>query len=62
MSNRIELSKSRAKKLVEAWEGHIEEKGWDTSDCAIKEVCCPIHKYFMELKRKTTEEASKGKR
>ncbi len=50
MSNRIELSKSRAKKLVDAWEGHIEEKMVD--GCEIKEVCCPIHKYFMEIKKK----------
>lgn len=51
MSDHIELSKVRAKKLVEAWEGHIKN---DTScdSCTSKTAKCPIHKYFMELKRK----------
>ena len=48
MSERIELSKSRARKLIKAWEGHIKEK-MNTEDCAIRDVCCPIHKYFIEL-------------
>lgn len=51
MSDRIELSKSRAKKLIKCWEGHIKDNVVD--GCGIESVSCPIHKYFMELKKKT---------
>ena len=51
MGNKIELSKSRAKKLVDAWEGH-QTDGIDIRDCFRESTKCPIHKYFMEIKRK----------
>jgi len=50
MSDRIELSKSRARKLVKFWEGHINNNT-ETSNCPNER--CPIHKYFMELKKKS---------
>ena len=61
MSERIELSKSRARKLIKAWEGHIKEK-MNTEDCAIRDVCCPIHKYFIELKKVSSKKIRQVKR
>ena len=47
----ISLSESRARKLVKAWEGHIANCT-DVETCAKPESKCPIHKYFMEIKKK----------
>lgn len=45
----IEVSKSRAKKLVKAWKGHLS--WWPDLNC--KDQKCPIDKFFIELDKKT---------
>ena len=52
MTTRISITKERAKKLVESWEGH-NANNTEVRICFEKESNCPIHKFFMELKRKT---------
>ncbi len=47
----ISLSENRARKLVKAWEGHIDNNT-DCERCALASTKCPIHKYFMEIKKK----------
>lgn len=45
------LSENRAKKLIEAWEGHIEN-GTDCAECKRPKAKCLINSYFKQLKRK----------
>lgn len=57
---RIELSYSRARKLVEWWEGHIINHT-RIQDCAIPEQRCPLNKWFMEIKKKVEVRKLKGR-
>jgi len=57
---KIQITKRKAKKLVEAWEAHIVEE-LEPKECSIKKVRCPIHKLFMDWK-KDLEPVSEAKK
>lgn len=57
MSERFQLTKSRAKKLVKSWEGHLD--AFPQLACSQIEGCV-INNYFMELKRKMELESDKN--
>lgn len=44
---KFELSESRARKLVQAWEGHQQNDA-----CREASVKCPVNAYFAGLKKK----------
>ena len=46
----MEISKEKMKELIKSYEGHIRQDV-NYRDCKPKEHECPIHKFFMDMKK-----------